>query len=165
MSEPLWTKNKTTAPPRYLYVRFIEKIKVVPSGCWEWQGTRHKKPNYGRFHHNGKEQMAHQVSYELFVGPRTALTLHKCDNPPCVNPEHLYQGTKADNTRDTIERGQYRRWFGEKSPVAKLNDNQVRRIRHLCLIDMHIEDIADKFSISKSHVWNIVSGKMRKDIL
>ena len=73
--------------------------------CWEWEGTR-DKAGYGKTKQN---RLAHRETYRLFVGDDVfkpnLCVLHKCDNPPCVNPEHLYQGTQKDNARDRQERG------------------------------------------------------------
>jgi hypothetical protein len=89
--------------------------KVVWNGdedeCWEWQGAedRHRGDTcgYGRFWLDGKMESAHRVSYKLWRGPIAdgLLILHRCDNPPCVNPAHLYEGTNSDNQREAFDRG------------------------------------------------------------
>ena len=84
---------------------------VTDRGCWEWSGTRNQD-GYGifsarRFGIEGAR--AHRVVYEHLVGPiANGLVLrHRCDNPPCVNPWHLEPGTKAENSRDMVERGRH----------------------------------------------------------
>ena len=84
---------------------------VTESGCWEWKGDR-DSGGYGMLNakHLGFEYAkAHRVMYEHAVEPIPdgLLLRHKCDNPPCVNPEHLIPGTTADNARDKIERGRH----------------------------------------------------------
>lgn len=104
-------------------------------GCWIWRAHRNVQ-GYGRIVWYGKRVLAHRVSFELANGPIPVgmFVLHHCDNPPCVNPTHLYAGTKADNARDAIARG---RWphrpslRGAESPSAKLTAEQADAIRLL----------------------------------
>lgn len=85
---------------------------VTESGCWEWRGNRY--PNgYGRYSFakwGVKLEYVHRLMYERYVGPipEGLLIRHKCDNPPCSNPEHLDVGTVSDNSRDMVERGRAR---------------------------------------------------------
>lgn len=84
---------------------------ITPAGCWEWNGKRNVG-NYGAFSAKRLgyvDAPAHRVVYEWLVEPipEGLLLRHKCDNPPCVNPDHLIPGTDADNTRDSIERGRF----------------------------------------------------------
>lgn len=82
-------------------VRFWARVLPVESGCWEWQGYRDEY-GYGRF----DESKAHRFSYALTVGsPEGFLVLHRCDNPACVRPDHLFLGTQLDNMRDMISKG------------------------------------------------------------
>lgn len=86
---------------------------------------------YGDFWLNGDMVLAHRAAYELLVGPIPdgMRVLHRCDNPPCVNPEHLWVGTDADNVADMVRKGRNRSVRGEAAPRAKLNDAAVRAIR------------------------------------
>lgn len=74
------------------------------TGCWIWLGARRGKGGYGAMKIDGKMKSAHRVSYSERVGPigKGKLICHKCDNQPCINPEHLFQGTYSDNLRDAI---------------------------------------------------------------
>lgn len=88
-------------------------------GCWEWLGAGRHEFGYGRL---GKpRQYAHRYSYELHHGPTPAgmFVLHKCDNPPCVNPAHLYAGTQKRNCLDAVERGRANRVRGADHPRVK----------------------------------------------
>lgn len=91
--------------------RIKARTKVVPSGCWEFQGnvlfSRGLDTPYGRISKNGKMALAHRFSYEAFFGPIPAglLVLHGCDNPLCANPEHLFLGTHKDNMQDMQKKG------------------------------------------------------------
>ncbi len=93
--------------------RFWEKVDTTSQDCWEWQANRDSK-NYGRFRLTSARRpvLAHRFAYEDVMGhiSKGSLVLHKCDNPPCVNPKHLYLGTHLDNRRDAYVRG--RQWQG-----------------------------------------------------
>jgi hypothetical protein len=86
--------------------RFWSKVKIGNSEeCWPWQGTKTPE-GYGQFLLDGKMRYAHRVSFLLFTGAWAEnYTLHDCDNPPCCNPLHLYDGTQRENIRQAEERG------------------------------------------------------------
>ncbi len=95
---------------RLLKERFMEKVRKT-SGCWIWTASRHVR-GYGTFQIGRKAHKAHRVSYEIHIGPipKDKNVLHKCDNPPCVKPKHLYSGNQVKNARDMMrrERGNYK---------------------------------------------------------
>jgi hypothetical protein len=101
--------------PRPLLERFMKYVSPEPmSGCWLWTGALDDK-GYGRLGVNRSAQRAHRVAYELFVGPIPDLPgyhggclLHRCDNPACVNPQHLVVGTQQDNIADRERKGRHR---------------------------------------------------------
>lgn len=91
--------------------RFMDKIQpVTESGCWIWMASLNTRTGYGQFGLNGGMEFAHRASYKLFRGdiPETICVLHKCDVRPCVNPNHLFLGTKKDNAQDAISKGRRR---------------------------------------------------------
>ena len=85
---------------------FITRFKVHPNACWIWTGSK-DKDGYGLFHARPNHQKAHRFSYELFKGAigKDLLVCHKCDNPSCVNPKHLWLGTYHDNLKDMYNKG------------------------------------------------------------
>ncbi len=114
---------------------------------------------YGKFSVDGKIVLAHRSSWELYNGgiPDGLLVLHKCDNPECSNPDHLFLGTCSDNSIDMSNKG--RSTHGIKNTQAKLNPDEVLEIiRRLELGDSQ-QSIADNFNISQTSISSIEHGK------
>ncbi len=101
------------------------------TGCFLWAG-RYDKNGYGRLSHR-KLQIAHRQSYEYTNGyfDHKLWVLHKCDNPACVNPDHLYLGGPKQNCIDRDTRGRQKTQRGTNHKLSKLNDEQIRQIRTL----------------------------------
>lgn len=109
--------------------------------------------------------LVHRVMYAAEVGqiPLGLLVLHKCDNPKCCNPEHLFLGTHKDNTQDCIAKGRFviTPHKGEKNGNSKLTDDQVLKIRALVSDGIAYCKIARTFSVSRQHVRRIALGHNR----
>lgn len=105
---------------------FLEQMKDR-DGCWEWAHRNDK--GYGRCILDGRRHMAHRASYIVTFGeiPHGLLVCHRCDNPACVRPDHLFVGTYLDNNRDMANKGRVAR--GPMKPQAKLTESLVREIR------------------------------------
>lgn len=114
--------------------RFWNKVKKT-EGCWEWTACC-GSDGYGKYGYEGKlikanrfsYMMTHPLTIDLREHPKL-LVCHKCDNPKCVNPSHLFLGTHADNMRDMHEKGRGIIPKGEKQGLSKLTEQQVLEIR------------------------------------
>jgi len=148
-----------------LVFRFWGKFDRPKEGCWLWKAGKDGK-GYGLIgngsHYDFHKILAHRLSWMLYNGPIPdgLCVLHKCDNPICVNPNHLFLGTKGDNAKDRDEKGRVA--HGEEHYKAKLTKKQVEQIRQLRLVGLKITEIAKLFDVSKGHVSEIVSKKVWK---
>lgn len=141
--------------------RFWEKVdKRGPDECWEWMAGK-TRCGYGTFRINPtKKTRAHRFSWELENGPIPAglCACHRCDNPACVNPRHIFLGTHAENMKDMTDKNRLPNKGGEKNPNARLTVKEVRLIRGLRGRQKQ-RVIAERFGISQAHVSGIFSGK------
>lgn len=143
--------------------------KGEPDQCWEWQGARNRN-GYGTLMVRRQKWLAHRLSWNIAHGtaaPSDKVVCHRCDNPACVNPGHLWLGTQAENLRDMIEkgRGKYvvpRNNVGARNPMSKLSDDQVREIRKLAG-SMSQREIGRLFGVGQDQISRIISGKRRSD--
>jgi hypothetical protein len=139
--------------------RFMGKVMPVPeAGCWLWEGYTDKKMGYGMFWFGESMILAHRMSYWLFVGriPKGAHVCHKCDVPSCVNPNHLWLGTNADNVADKVRKGRQSRMAGRQHPGAKLTEQEVIEIRDSGL---SARKAARKYGVHRSTIKYIRKGK------
>lgn len=156
-----------TAPKQTLLARFLSHVqKGGPDECWPWSGSRRKKGGYGRLNVNGKVRSASRVAYELFVGPIPfgLHVLHHCDNPPCVNPAHLYLGNDQRNVDDCRARGRLRKAFGEAHGRAKLTARQVREARRLYTMGRGIVSLAREFGVAETTMRALVLRETWKSV-
>lgn len=154
--------------------RFWKKVNVRSQNeCWPWLGSS-KEEGYGRFWIAPHMYAAHSVSLFLHCGtwPSGLCTLHRCDNPRCCNPLHLFFGTDADNVADMHQKG--RQAMGEKiwrnrrktrGRKAKLTPEHVREIRRLyALPEWSQEALGKRFGVSQVQIGNIVRREFWRDV-
>jgi len=136
--------------------RFWEKVnKIGRKDCWEWRAALVYK--YGKFKANGKSFRAHRYSYEMEYGPipEGMLVLHHCDNPPCVNPRHLFLGTHQDNVADRVKKGRTRSPCGEAHGKSKLSESDIIYIRNARGNGDSLGRLASQFKVNKSAICKI----------
>ncbi len=145
--------------------RFNKKIIVSDSGCWDWIGAVDAK-GYGRFFLGGETKRAHRASYIMHRGiiPDGQIVMHRCDNPGCVNPEHLFVGTYSDNANDMHSKGRGNNPRGERHFNSRLKCSQIPTIRTMSSRGDTAKSIADKFKVSSGAIRNVLKGRTWKHV-
>lgn len=145
--------------------RFHSSYEKAVNGCWNWTASL-SSGGYGSFYYSGRSYIASRVSWEFHGGKISngLCILHKCDNPKCVNPDHLFLGTNADNTADMFKKGRNKNIelphpCGENHPCAKLTAAKVQEIRYLYDNGKHQRAIGFIFGVSGAHISRIVQRK------
>lgn len=152
MTHPEFTQNDAD--------RFWSKVDQGggPAACWPWTAGR-KTSGYGSFQHDGKSLSASRVAFFLTHGYWPLLACHHCDNPPCCNPGHLFDGTPLDNIWDAVAKGRMCRTPGEDRWTSKLTDDQVMAIRRRYAAGDRIAAIAADFPVNDKNVFAIGTGQ------
>jgi hypothetical protein len=148
--------------------KLLAKFPVVSDGdaCWEWMGTRDKN-GYGSFRASGKTYKAHRVSWSFYFGdvPDGLDVLHKCDNPKCVNPYHLFLGTDVENAHDRAVKGRAYKPVGELCVHAKLTNEKVLKLRaEYACGGITYSELGKKYCIDSGTASRIVNRKTWKHI-
>lgn len=135
------------------------------SACIEWSGPRDNR-GYGIINSPGRRRtkahraaMAEIYGWDALVGKNVN---HHCDNPGCVNTEHLYIGTQAENVQDALARGRHRGGIGEKNSHAKLTVEQVREIR--AAVDATRRQLAEQYDVTPELIGQIIRGQRWRHI-
>jgi hypothetical protein len=150
--------------------RFLSKVIPEPNtGCWLWLGSL-SEGGYGSLKLRKNTRTAHKVMYVTEYGavPPGQYVCHRCDMPACVNPRHLYAGTPKENSADRDRKGRSnvgphpgQNLRGDRNGNAKLSDKAVVKLRALHSAGATYRDLQLLFSISRSQVKNIISGRQR----
>lgn len=145
--------------------KLLSRIKInLDNECWEWQKGKMRK--YGAIRLNGKSQLAHRVSYNVFVGeiPNKMLICHHCDNPPCINPKHLFLGTYKDNYQDCKNKNRlnYKGNFTKK--LSKSLCGKIIRIKRALSKNKTIIEIALLTKMTQQEISDIRDKKIYADI-
>lgn len=157
--------TKASSPRKYaprtkrtLAERLEEATMPVPeAGCWFWLGWT-QSGGYGVLRVDEKQVMAHRASWEIHRGPipEGIKVLHRCDTPCCINPDHLFLGTQADNVKDMIQKRRNVPSPGERNGNAKLTADEVRKIR---ASEETLNILSGRFGVSMSMISCIKRGE------
>ncbi len=142
--------------------RFEAKVNRRPGygpngSCHPWSGAR-TGGGYGHIHESGKKVKAHRVAWALANGPIPAglRVLHRCDNPRCVNVEHLFLGTQADNMADMIAKG--RGTLGSDNSQSKLEEIDILGIRQMLVMGVTHKEIGRCYGVHRATISKINVG-------
>jgi len=142
--------------------RFCDKVAFGP-GCWEWKASL--RPNgYGQFGWAlGDIRYAHRVAWEFTHDsiPQGMQVLHRCDNPRCVNPAHLFLGTPRDNMLDKVAKGRQRGGARLGQPRRRISDQHIMEIRVRAQCGAPYRVLARKYNTSAAYVRRIAKGLAR----
>lgn len=142
-------------------------FKITESGCWEWQRSRAGR-GYGTISFHHKNYYLHRAIYRILIGKvsNEMDVLHKCDNPPCFNPNHLFLGTAKDNVEDMIKKGRmnYISMPGIKNGMCKFSNQIVSEIRKDYKSGIQPRYLRAKYKISHAQLWRITSNRTRKEV-
>lgn len=165
--------------------RFWSKVHILgPDDCWVWTAARLKR-GYGVIGRGGRGQkgsrLAHRIAYELSNEPIPdgLLVCHRCDNPPCCNPSHLFIGTGKDNAQDALRKGlcytpeyfncegrkaAYKKIQGEGHGMCRLTEGTVLQIRRLFQQGHRQADLMRQFGVSRVHIFQVIRNKRWKHL-
>lgn len=150
-----------------LVTRLLARVDIDNcSGCWNWTGTG-SADGYGQLAIGGRTQRAHRLSYSFHFGPipKGMHVCHRCDNRRCLNPDHLFLGTNADNMADKVSKGRQSCTGGRKGAshtLAKLTDGDIVAIRAATGISQR--KLAKQYGVSQVNICFIRSGRAWKHI-
>lgn len=148
--------------------RFLDRIDRGggPESCWPWLGGKDRQ-GYGIATFLGKSRRAPRIAYFLHFGKWPSDdVLHSCDNPVCVNPLHLFNGTNADNVADRVAKGREGDRRGERNGQARLSAVQVFEIRRRYAFERTTaKQFAAEYGVSVPAIYKVLSGRTWKHLL
>lgn len=153
----------TTSPEPYddpsVILRFWSKVShsTDRDACWEWSGWRQEEMPYGQIQVAGRKWLTHRLSWVLHnhcLIPPGKRVLHKCDNPPCVNPRHLFLGTGRDNATDMVSKDRH-----PKAMTPKLTQALADEIREVYAAGgVAYPQLQARYGVARSTISRIING-------
>ncbi len=140
--------------------RFWSKVdKLGPDECWNWLASK-RTAGYGHFRLGKTMKSAHRISWLFVHGPipEGMFILHICDNPSCVNPDHLFLGTHQDNADDKVNKGRHVPCKGSRNGYSKLTEEDIPHIRKLHDNGISQTAIAEEYGVIQATISKIVLG-------
>jgi hypothetical protein len=136
--------------------RYVDK--GAPDECWEWTGSL--RNGYGQLNVQRYPFKAHRLSFFIANGWEPPAVCHACDNPPCVNPDHLFGGTQAQNMADAAPKGRARNGTlpGQLNHQAKLTDELVREARRLNAAGVSLHQLARRYAVDRKTITQAIRG-------
>jgi hypothetical protein len=157
------SKEQEKSGTARFFKAFVEDYQT---GCWEWQWSKNAA-GYGQFYWVGSMRLAHRISYYLFRGIDLGelCGCHTCDNPGCVNPAHIFAGTRLDNRHDAMQKGRPRPGaWGERASKAKLKERDIPEIISLRKSGLTFRAIAARYGVFHSSIIKVCQGKSWKHL-
>lgn len=166
-------RGQTILDPMYRIKKY--SVEDAITKCWNWTGAKKgksKTSSYGslvigsRTDGTRKTISAHRYSYQIYIGDIEdgLFVCHKCDNPSCVNPEHLFLGTRQDNVNDRESKGRNNPPFGTSHHKAKLTETDVISAKRLRSKGLTFQSIADRFGVNKKTIIDAIYEKNWKHL-
>lgn len=146
----IWPRSYTLTQIKRLLLKRRQINRKT--NCWEWTGLKHND-GYGVVGYRGTRLYVHRAAASFWLGfnlKSKKFICHKCDNPPCFNPKHLFIGDPGANHRDAIKKQRYIAPRGEEHCHHKLTDEKVKEIRRLFVLGWTGQQIADKFGLASN---------------